>query len=302
MHENIKFTICLSSETVGIAENEIALVRTYPMKDPTVGSRYTPVDRAIKQKIGDWQPIYSDVDYGTDHTIFAKFIGTTGHQEVDDPSEKDSKRKRKIPGFLIHEIQLYLQCWKGPVSLGFNHQKALIEAPMRREPDDEDGDTRFPERDEHNIIIGLEGLKSSLSDNFMVDPTKFYLENKKGYEHLSEKNALFIKSGDTLVVNTWFSPARPCFSKIFETPSEIKNSPFVDQKFMKRLGDDIGVTAKGYLELERIRDEYEMITQDQLDAAHANRIERIDKMTLKQSDGRAFPRPCEDRNSRFVII
>ncbi|MEM8999974.1 MAG: hypothetical protein AAGB24_06890 [Bacteroidota bacterium] len=192
MHENLKYTLKLDQ---GIRE-----FKTFDQKDPLTKS-----DRA---EISDWQAIYADNKYGTHFLIYAKFIG-----------EKDTD------GFHVSRIQLYLQNYKGAVSLGFVDH-AIIEE-MDIEKDDPDNDNRFPDRRKFYLQIGLQGLN-------IVRST---------YNFEPEKN-LILKNGDIIMTDTIFVPINSQISKIFDS-SNVSNADFVDELFMERLGSDIFITEDG---------------------------------------------------------
>ncbi len=253
MHENVKFTLRLDENIHPIAPENLGLIRKNLEPNPEVVGQLIPFEVSDKKQISDWQPIFGDVKYGTDHVIYAKFCGNKERQENDEGVDETV--------FNVKNIQLYIQNYTGPVTIGFNQQNVVITEEDIPEGH-HDGDIRYKKRKQYTLRIGLEALKSDLEDLFMVDPDKF--------ARLNDDN-LTIKEGDTLMVETWFSPANPDYTKIYTNRLELKSSPFVDELFMERIGDDVVVTHKGLDHLRWLRREHkDLISAKQLKSARAN--------------------------------
>ena len=284
MHENIKFTVRLSKEIKPI--KRLCLIREIPEANPDGGvDKVIPPDEDEKRQIGDWQPIYGDSVYGTDHTVYAKFLG----EEVD-------------AGFKVQAIQLYIQNYKGPVTIGFNGEDVRIRDEPKTE-EDRDGDPKYPERTQYTMSIGLEGLRSKLEDLFVIDQSRIKRIQKDGSDPVElSKQPITIKEGDTLKVEVWFSPANPCITRIYTNKNELKEAQFVDELFMERFGEDVVVSWRGYEELKWIRTHYKgMISDRQFQNAEDNRTVRNQDFILTKSD-MSDPDPCEKIYSRFHIF
>lgn len=257
MHENVKFTVRLKDIT---PISDISLIR-----NPEANN-----DPALKAQIADWQAIFQDVQYGTEFIIYAKFCGNTMTEN----------------GLQIDTVQMYIQNYNGPVTIGFNQMNAeisTIQIPVIHL----EGDVRHPGRKEITINVGLQALKTGFDKYFLLED-KF-------------DTPIFINKGDTLRVQTWYSPVDNELSSIYETDeNDLKNTRFVDEKFMVRRGEDVVVTREGYEELEAINAKHpSLVSGPNLARAFANRTTRPIDAQNETNDYKSDFRPCQAIYSYF---
>lgn len=218
MHENLKYTIRLDQK---IKE----FISFDALRQNTIQA---------KEQIGDWQPVYCDIKYGTHYFLYAKFIGAKDGDE-----------------FVLEKIQLYIQNYSGPVSIGFNGYINL-EPLEEMDNEDPDRDPRYKNRTKYYLNIGLEGLK-------MENKTQDY--PKKDVEKLNVR----LKQGDILVTQPFFSPVDPNLSQIYNS-NNLNNSNFVDEIFMERVGEDIIITEEGQDALTLLY-HLDLVSEENLSAA-----------------------------------
>ncbi|MEM7550464.1 MAG: hypothetical protein AAF363_12350 [Bacteroidota bacterium] len=260
MHENIKFTVRLDQSIIPLESSSQVhqLNNLHEEKEETFDSINA------KSQMADWQAVFQGVRYGTEHIIYAKFCGASSNQN-------DSN-----PVFTVETIQLYIQNYRGPVTIGFNSAKVLIgeETFLKEESDEDndlkDSDPRYPDRKQYTLKIGLEGLKDKPDDFFVLDKSRF------SFEECSYGKQLQLKNGDTLRVQTWFSPTNPDFTRIFTDLQSLKSTPFVDKIFMDRYGEDVFVTKRGFRKLKEINSfDKGIVSDEDLKKAKENVIASI---------------------------
>lgn len=287
MHENIKFTVKLSQAIAPIKKNE--LIRLEPIDfSPKDDSEPNEIQIDLKNQISDWQPIMSDIKYGTHHTLYAKFQGTKKQMDSEDYFE-------------LQGIQLYLQNFTGPISIGFNDAKIQIKEE-ELVVNSRDLDIRFPKRKQFILSVGLAGLANHLDDFLRIDEDEFRRadlpkEDNKLFEH-----PLMLRDGDTLHVDAWFSPAAPAITRIYDGRNALKDTPIVDEIFMERLGEDVVVSKIGLVKLKWINKHFEdIVTATQLEKVKksVNREEIEFEPTL--DDGDSDYRPCKQIYSKLYI-
>ena len=265
MHENLKFSIKLSESIK-------------PFHD---GTTFNPIED--KNRIADWQAIFSGYDYNTQYLIYTKFIGNK--------LTKDS--------FEVNKVQLFIQNYTGNETIGFiNHKKpsAFFEETkfVNEDPKDPENDIRLPagKKRRFKIKVGLQAF----NNNLINDDVKKY----------NNEDSFVINNGDILEINTFFTPANPEASNIYDATNRNK-SFYVDEKFMERIGEDIKITDSGAQKLLELN-ELGLISNEHLDAALAEKKEYFKTVisnTKKNTDsmkalfGRVYP--CIPKNSIFYV-
>ncbi|MEM6807415.1 MAG: hypothetical protein AAF696_38810, partial [Bacteroidota bacterium] len=236
--------------------------------------------KKIKNEISDWQPILSDLKYDTDHTVYAKFFGKMNNGE-----------------FVWEGTQLYIQNYQGPVTIGFN--SASVRIVEDRVPDDEK-DIRNAGRKQFLMLVGLQGLTDDVNRLFKMGEDQFRNGKKITSPKLSEK-PIRIKEGDTLRVESWFSPADPEITRIYKGREAVKDAMFVDELFMERMGEDVVLTWKGLRELEWISRNYpEVVSVAKVGKAARSRT-RAQEDFIHTRDQEGDFRPCRKVYSIFYV-
>ncbi|WP_340157370.1 hypothetical protein [uncultured Maribacter sp.] len=192
MHENLKFTLKL--------DEKISKFDKFKGKDPN-----SKEDRA---EISDWQAIYASNQYGTHFLIYAKFIG---------------KKENSI--FKVETIQLYLQNYSGPVTIGFVPHASIEEIPIKDE--DPDIDPRFEKRKKYFLQVSLKAVCRK-------QPTYSF----------NPKTSIELSDNSIIMTSPIYVPANPNLTKIFD-PENRKDSLFVDEMFMERMGSNIIISEIG---------------------------------------------------------
>jgi len=196
MHENLKFTLKL--------DENISKFDKFKGKDPN-----SKEDRA---EISDWQAIYASNQYGTHFLIYAKFIG---------------KKDKSI--FKVETIQLYLQNYSGPVTIGFVPHASIEEIPIKDE--DPDNDPRFEARKKYFLQVSLKAhCKENRTHSFIP------------------KTPIELTDNSIIMTSPVYVPINPAISKIFD-PENRENSLFVDELFMERMGSNIIISEIGKIRL-----------------------------------------------------
>lgn len=136
MHENIKYTINLSEETVPFD--------SFDDLEPAA------TDLEAKKRIGDWQCLFSDHRYGTQYMVYGKFIGNM-----------------VSGGFHASQLQLYLQNYSGAVSMGFHLSKYTTIISETVGFGDHDYDPRYPNRKRYKLRFALQGMVDS-KDRWLI--------------------------------------------------------------------------------------------------------------------------------------
>ncbi|KZS40401.1 hypothetical protein AWE51_05460 [Aquimarina aggregata] len=256
MHENLKYTLRL--------DESIKEFRSFnAMNRNTIQSR---------AEIGDWQPIYSDIKYGTHYFLYGKFLG-----------EKDGD------DFIINKIQLYLQNYTGSVSIGFNGYVAM-DIVDQMDENDPDNDPRYTYRKKYYLHIGLEGFK-------MESKTQNYPE-----DHTTPLN-IRLKQGDILITNPFFTPAIPDISLIYDNKNR-NESNFVDDLFMERMGEDVFITPEGEealinLHLLDLISEESLLTAGIDDKKEPTKTKLLKAKAYREARGITFA--CRPENAFFQI-
>ncbi len=194
MHENLKYNLKLDE---GIAAFETLNISESPTNEE-------------KAQIADWQPIFSETNYGTHYLIYAKFLG----KKID----KDE--------FQVNKVQLYLQNFSGGVTIGLTGKVDFFQS-AKDASDPDYNDPRYPNRQKYKIQIGLQGMTT----NHVL-------------EHFQPQTDIVLKTGDIVQAEAFFIPVDSGISKIFD-PDDMTNCCFVDEIFMERNGDEIFVTSIG---------------------------------------------------------
>jgi hypothetical protein len=208
MHENLKYTLKL--------DKNIEPFVSFKNKDPK-----NPNDRA---EISDWQAIYADNKYGTHYLLYAKFLGENTEE-----------------GFEVEKIQIYVQNYRGFVSIGLGEYATIAE--MTIDEHDPDRDNRYPDRKKYYLQVALKGINKS----------------KSTYSFKPEK--LILKDGDIIMTQPIFIPIESTLTKIFDK-EDMKNSDFLDELFMARLGSDVFITAEG---IDRLNELFALGLVDKVD-------------------------------------
>ncbi|WP_299210290.1 hypothetical protein [uncultured Dokdonia sp.] len=242
MHENIKHTLSLNENIVAKSD------------DTDIFSK----DLKHKSEVADWQSIYADLVYGTHFFIYAKFIGSSRENY-----------------FNVNKIQLYLQNYTGPVSIGFTGYFD-IDVISNIDSKDPDKDNRFPDRNKIMIEVGLQGFNMEKNfieiDNLDID----------------------IYHWDVLVTESVFIPIKSELTKIYDIVN-IKKASYVDEIFMERMGEDIQISTLGKQNLSKLVNR-QLISNTQLKSTGADL--NLNK-TSDDSTPKGFDIPCKPRNTYF---
>jgi hypothetical protein len=250
MHENIKYTAVLDKKIKPVKNNKDLSI------DTSIPS---------KEELADWQCIFADYVYGTHFFVYAKFIGTNSGSS-----------------FEVTKIQLYLQNYSGPVSLGFTSFINMSEMTMPRE--DPDNDDRPPTKKKYSLEFGLRGM--NMGNNFIELDT-----------------SLLLNDHDIIVSEPIFSPINNSVTKIFDSLNH-NLADYVDELFMARVGEDIVITEEGRARIEKLvafghfNGDEEKIN-DLLAKTKAN---KINSGNLSVLENKNIKWPCKPRNSSIRII
>ena len=259
MHENIKFTVRLSD-------------KIKPLSDPAhLKLEKDDINEEIKFSIADWQSVFSDVKYGTHFFVYGKFIGS-----------------KVAEGFKISKIQLYLQNYTGSVTIGFDgaprFKKSIIFEgdASSDEPENPDVDKlRYPDRTKYLLSLRLRGLN-----------TNNLVENVSDFP-----NDLIIKDGDILETQINFNPVDPQLSRIYDSAEVMRDTPFVDELFMERVGEDVVVSEsgiKGLLKLGLFNDAASLVERGVTATTTEN-----SKVVIKEDVPKGISFACKPVNTIF---
>lgn len=252
MHENLKYTINLDKDTIALKHEELLTVKG-------------ELDKNQKRQIADWQPVFSDTNYGTRFLVYAKFIG----------------KRLGTDSFEISLIQFYLQNYAGNLSIGFNGYFDLRQPPVNVE-DPDMMDSKFPSRSKYVLDIGLQGFNTDFV--------------KKDFK---PKTPLTIKAGDILQCKSLFTPVDSSYSNIFDEKNFGK-AKFVDELFMERNGDEIFITSEGESKLRSLESKYQLVDEAKLLSGGIDKNVQQNYKTTLEKRGRVFP--CEPKSSIFIVL
>ena len=250
MHENIKYTVVLD-ETIS----------------PIIKSKDTSIDTSnyAKEELANWQCVYGDIAYGTHFYVYAKFIGV-----------------QNGANFNVTKIQLYLQNYSGPVSLGFTNFININEVDMLHGDPDQDED--IPNKKKYYLEFGLRGM--NMGNNFIQ----------------LDKN-ITLNDHDIIVSEPMFSPIRSSLTKIFDS-AQHRLADYVDELFMTRVGEDIVITEEGKARLEKLNryqhfDEHE---NELISLLENEKLKDIAQRDLSEIESKNIKWPCKPRNASVRVM
>ncbi len=249
MHENIKYTVALDKNTKALSDRSLLGKNTKGPKDEKA----------------DWQCIYGGKAYGTEFFVYAKFLGSP---------EGDAFRLKKI--------QLYLQNYSGPVSMGFTGFMNFESFTMS--DDDPDIDERNPNyKKKYSLEFGVRGM--NMENNFDCQDVD-----------------ILLLDNDIMMAEPIFSPIDEKFTRIFQ--EEKHKADYVDELFMVRVGEDIVISPEGRSRLQRLYNYgYETSYNDKiaevLEDAVNNELNIPDQKSVEDKN---IKWPCRPINTKFRII
>ena len=245
MHENIKYTLTLDKSIKPLA-------KPGDLQDP---------QNADRASVGDWQCIFGEYLYSTHFFVYAKLLGTNKGNE-----------------FHVNRVQLYLQNYKGSVSMGFTNDLEIHPVPI--DPQDPENDDRHPGKTRYEISFGLKGFNK-----------------KNNFVEVSLKNPLKLKDYDVIKAKPIYSPISSTISRIFE--DDINNTDFVDELFMERIGEDVIISDEGRYRLRMLK-AYGYDKQS-LKLLDNSKISLVTKKANNYSEEKGLLFPCQPFNTMIRL-
>ncbi len=243
MHENLKYNLKLHE---GITAFETMNISDTPSAEE-------------KAQIADWQPVFSETNYGTHYLIYAKFLG----KKLDEGS------------FSVKKVQLYLQNFSGGVTIGLTGNMDFFQSAKDTE-DPDFNDPRYPDRQKYKMQIGLQGMAT----NHVL-------------KHFEPQKEIVLKTGDIIQAEAFFLPVDTGISKIFD-PEDMGSCCFVDEIFMERNGDEIFVTSIGETRLAELAS-FEQIDRKLLSKLNIDPDKPGSGPSSREERGKYYP--CQPRSS-----
>ena len=184
-------------------------------------------------------------------------------------------------------MQLYLQNYSGSITIGFDGIASMkIADYFENDPiANPDGDNLiYKNRKKFDLSINLKGLHKN---NFM---------NK-----VSLPQYISLKDGDIMETNVRFNPVDPGLSRIFDTVENMKESCFVDELFMERVGSDIVIHDNGIKNLMAVgkKEKAVSLTNNQRNVSLS--IPANCKINVQEDIPKGIRFACKPVNSIFHI-
>ncbi|WP_422348815.1 hypothetical protein [Flagellimonas sp.] len=175
-----------------------------------------------------FEPIYSDIQYGTHFGIYGDFIG-----EIDDNGKT---------GFLVEKMNFRLQNYTGDITMGI---KKVVDYKDKKLPSNFmlEG---FSTGRLIKIYMILQGFNKEFKGSLPEEPIEG--------EPIPPALNLKLYQGDVIEVVVFYEHVDNKYSKILEKDSEIRNNEclFADPLYLYRDGEEVGLLKDSQTRIELI--------------------------------------------------